>query len=288
MLTLLAYVAEVEAQGDERGALEDALSRIDIEWEAPVTAAYRPGRWRDVATGANFVVDLGEPELTSMDAAADDPPTAYTGWRPLPLTIQIPLHGPHWLAVEALGAVERILLAAPWLRLLDSEDTREHDNADTGPFPFDKPRLILSWERQREAHLAGRSVPTLARSASVALWRYRKERAALQAAHPTISLPEANVLLDRATGEATSACVLPISSTTLLIPPVQILVAVGFGPTPQVIPADALKDRVELGPVGTAWIEPRPLQVVLEAHRQVDAVFPVGRFAALTDADWRD
>ncbi len=262
--------------------LEDLLGALpDIVWEAPAGAAYRPGRWRDPATGATALWDLGQPPLEDDD----EPARTYSGWRSLPLTLSIPLAGPHWQAVTALAQVDRLLRAAPHLMPLDAEDTVADESAEPGPYPWDRPRVIASWERLRSGQVDGRSLPRLDRSASVALWRYRVDRAAARSAHRGYHWPDALVLLDRVDAVARTACLWTDAEEPFALPPVDLVVvrpATGAG----AVPADELRLLAPQAlPGGTRLVEPTPaVQGFFHGARPL----PVERFTALGDEDWID
>ncbi len=284
MFTLLFYERESDPPV-EPAALGEILADLGVVWEAPTCAAYRPGRWADPATGAQLLLDLGELPLTEVDRSGDDPPTSYAGWRAVPLTVQIPLTGPHWFAVEGLTFVERFLRSGPGLVPLDAEDTRLDDQADAGPFPFDRPRAQLSWEQQRDAQSIGRVTPRLDRAMSVALWRYRRERGALRQLHREHHWPEAPVLLDRSSGEARTTCLWLDRSEPIALPPVQ-LVTVRIDQRMGCVPSDVIRAATGAtpGPIGTTFVTADAVEAAaLEPH-----LIPVARYAALGDQEWAD
>lgn len=256
---------------DELAALLQALgARLDPG------EGYLPGAWRDAATGARAVLDLGVPPI---EEDAQHPPRAYAGWMPLGLALQIPLVGPHWRAVEGYQLVERILAGLPPdARVLDCEDIQERPDAEPGPFAFSRPRALASWERQHAAQIETRTdLARMGRGESLRLWRWRRERAAGAAAHPGLPWPEAVVLRDRAAGEAhavavwadpAAACALPGDGLVLLRLTQPRLVRRGDLPPGEALP-QAGATRVE---PPAAWPDGLPLQ----------------RFHACDDEDWVD
>lgn len=266
------------------GDLEDALAALGAELDGAPGAAYRPGCWRDPATGAWTLFDLGEPPLEGDEL---HPPTAYPGWRPLPLVAHLPLGCPHWVAVEGLAFLERLIARLPQVHALDCEDTRAEEDGEPGPFAFQRARALLSWERQHSAQVAGDSrLARMDRRASVALWRYRRERAAGAAARPDLRWPEALALLED--GAARSAALWEDPTRPLALPPVELVVvprADGAG----VLPADevlAAAGGGETLPHGLARAVPgggRLADLHARAH-----LLPAQRFRALGDGDWTD
>jgi hypothetical protein len=245
--------------------------------------AYRPGRWHDPVTGARAVIDLGTPELEGDEDP--HPPTAYAGWRALPLSVQIPLAGPHWQAVEALTMVERLLAALPGVLALDTEDTRADDDADSAPYAWSRPRRIAHWEVLRTAQAL--DVPRLDRGQSLFLWRWRRERASAAATHPDLTWPEALVVLDRTEGRARTATLLPPGDGPVALPPVD-LVVVRRADAAGCVTADALRESggtpVPL-PAGACRIERHGAAATLLA---AGPLLPAPRFAGLLDEDWQD
>ncbi len=242
--------------------------------------AYRPGEWRDAATGARFTCDLGEPPLEDDPV---HPPTAYAGWRPLGLAVHLPLAGPHWQAVEALRALEALAAALPGCLALDTEDTIAAEGEAPGPFAWSRPRLLVSWERQRDQRLAGLAgVPRMDRGDSVLMWRYRRERAAAAAAHPARAWGGMFALLDRETGAARSAMLVDDPARPLALAPVDLI---ALGRERGVVECSALPGLSGAAGIAAARL-PAP-----EAFAQALAAaprLPIARFNALDDLDWRD
>ncbi len=292
MLTLLFFQPENESplsfDGLPSEALTDALADLPgYEAGAPACTGYQPGRWRDADTGAECSVDLGEAPLE------DDPihpPRQYAGWRPVGLTVTIPGAGPHWRCVEALRVVEHVLARVPGLRVLDVEDVVENGESEPGPFPFDKPRLIANWERARAArqeHVA--AIPHLGRAASVAMWRYRRQRRAGAAEHPGLIWPDALAMLDTDDGSARSAAFWHDPAQAFALPPVELLIVPRAHGGAGVLPADEMLTAAGGGrPLNTAAaiaIAPTPALAALYAGAHL---LPAARFRALGMDDWSD
>lgn len=283
MLSILFYEAESVAPttSDE---LAEALATIPgLTFEAPAGAAYRPARWRDAATGARALWDLGIPTLKAADdePGADDRVRTYTGWRQVPLALHVPFAGPHWHAVTALAQVDRLLRALPHLTPLDTEDDRRDGESDSGPYPWDRPRVITNWEALRAVQVADLTLPHLDRRASLALWRYRVERSAGRSAHPGHHWPEALALLDRTTGIVRTACLWTASDEPFALPPVDLVVLRGGA-----VPADELRLLAgATAPGGVRLIDPSPaVQAFYDGARPL----PAARFGGLSDEDWSD
>lgn len=282
MLTLLFFAPVDDGPVLERHALEEALELPGVELDGPPGAPYRPGRWRDAATGAIAILDLGTPPLEEDHL---HPPRAYAGWRPLELTVQIPITGPHWLAVECLQFVEALLARLPEVRALDTEDIRQ-EHAE-GPGPWIRPRLLASWERQHQQHQAGRSDQRrMARLASVCLWRYRRERGEGLRRFPDLAWPEALVLLDQEQGAPRTAVLWQDPRRDLALPPVELLVVQRDGAA-GVLPAEQL---AALG--GEALPLAQAARVLATGSTRALAaeapLLPAARFRALADHDWSD
>ena len=130
------------------------------------------------------------------------PPSTYEGWRPCEVAINIPLTGPHWIAVEVGRWLERLLGDFPGVGILNTEDT-EREDGTFGPYTLDRPRLLACWEQlhlSQTEKVAG--FPRMPRIASLALWRYRLEQAAGASELPSIHWPRGVVL--QASGNATA------------------------------------------------------------------------------------
>ncbi len=268
--------------------LAAALCRLGVVLAGADAAAYRPGTWTDSATGSRLICDLGEPPLESD---TEHPPRAYAGWRTVLLAIHIPFCGPHWQAVEALCLVERLLAEVPGLAHLDCEDTARDGEADPGPYPWSRPRLIASWQRQHEAWIAGRPrMPRMHRGSSLRLWRYRRERAAGLAARPEVVWPEALVLARRTSAglaEPAGAAVWQDATRPFVLPPVELVVVVrpdGAG----VVTARALLEECageELAQGLARLILPDA--ATRRFHAETALLAQTG-FAALSDEEWVD
>jgi hypothetical protein len=196
-------------EGDDAPELETlAAILLDLGCQLQGDEVYHAGSWRDAASGARAVIDLGLPPI---ETDTMHPPRAYAGWRPLQLAVQIPLVCPHWLAVEGFQLVERLLAALPGIHALDCEDIQEHKEAEAGPFAWSRPRALASWERQHLVQIETRTdLACMDRGDSLRLWRWRRERAA--------AWPEARVLRDRATAEAHAVCVWTDPTTPCVLP----------------------------------------------------------------------
>lgn len=283
MLTILFYESD-QHPATTIEELAEALETIPgLTFEARQGSAYRPARWRDAATGARALWDLGQPTLKAAEnePGADDKVRTYSGWRQVPLALHVPFAGPHWHAVTALAQVDRFLKAVPHLTPLDTEDDRRDGESDAGPYPWDRPRVIANWDALRTVQIADLAVPHLDRRASVALWRYRVERAAGRVAHQDYHWPEALTLLDRSTNEVRTACLWSANDDVFALPPVDVVVIRGG-----VVPADEL--RLLAGATvhgGARLIERTP--AILNFYTGAK-VLPAERFTALGDEDWAD
>jgi len=283
MFEVLFFLPEGHAPADPT-ALAETLTAAGVALDGDELDRYRPGRWRHAATSAQALVDLGEPPLERDDQHR---PRAYAGWRPAPLAIRIPLAGPHWQAVEALALVEAVLAAHPGLRALDSEDVIEAEGIAPGPFPWNRPRAIASWEAQHASRCTGLDLPVLARPHSVRVWRYRRERPAARAAHPDLHWPDALVLRDGATGQARSACLWTAADEAFALPPVE-LVVLRQGGRGGVIGADEVLAAVgNPTPLAALACPIRP-SAALHALFNGSRPLPAAGFSALLDEDWRD
>jgi hypothetical protein len=202
--------------------------------------------------------------------------------------VQIPLAGPHWFCVEALRVVEALLAAFPEWRALDVEDVVEDEASRPGPFPWDRPRVIASWEKLRAIQLESLgTVPRMHRRASIALWRYRRERAQGRARHPGHAWPDGAALLETASGAARSAALWLDPTKPFALPPVELLV-LRTGGEPRVVSADqaaTLCGAGEPDPTGTRLVEPGAAvdRFIAEAQAR-----PASEYRALGDEDWAD
>lgn len=283
MLTILFYESD-QIPATRTEELAEALEMIPgLIFEARSGAAYRPARWRDAITGARALWDLGQPTLKAAEdqPGADDKVRTYSGWRQVPLTLQVPYSGPHWHAVTALAQVDRLLKAAPHLTPLDTEDDRRDADSDAGPYPWDRPRVIANWDSLRSVQIAGVAVPHLDRRASVALWRYRVERATGRLAHPDYHWPEALTLLDHSTTQVRTACLWSASDEAFALPPVELVVLRGG-----VVPADELRLLAGATVHGGA-------RLIGQSHASLTfyngaKLLAAERFTALGDEDWAD
>jgi hypothetical protein len=283
MSTLLVYESD-DGAPTHRDDLSHALETLGTVFDASADVAYRPGHWQDPHTGARVIVDLGDAPIENDEM---HPPTSYIGWRPVALTLHIPLSTPHWQAVEAFAWVQRLLTQLPHLTPLDVEDTRVDEDADPGPFAFDRLRALASWERQHATQTDGRSdLPRMARVTSLALWRYRRERQAGQLEHAACVWPEALVVSEART--AHSVAVWADVSKPLALPPVTYLV-LPRAEGPGLIPIDEVLTAAGGGTAlskGMARrIDPIPAITSLYQHARL---LPATRYAACIDGDWSD
>jgi hypothetical protein len=238
---------------------------------------YRPGAWREVATGARAVLDVGEPPIESDHM---HPPRQYLGWSALPLVVQLPLVGPHWQAVEGFQFIEAILARlAKATRVLDCEDIQETPEAEPGPFAWSRPRVLASWERQHAVQVETRTdLARMHRGDSLRLWRWRRERAAASAAHPTLLWPEARVLRDRAALTAFPTAVWSDPGRSAALPGAGLVLAMLPG-GPRLVRRGDLPPGEALPAAGASRVE--------APARWPDGL-PAERFAACLDEDWVD
>lgn len=238
--------------------------------------AYRPGAWRDPATGARAVLDLGE---APVESDPQHPPRVYEGWMPLHLAIQVPLVCPHWQAVEAFQFIERLLAGLPpATRALDTEDTQERQGGPEGPAAWSRPRALASWARLHAAQVETRTdLARMAHGDSLRLWRWRRERGAGAAGRPDLAWPEATVLRDRATAEAHAVCVWRDTQAPCALPGSG-LVLVMLG-QPRLVRRSDLPAGEPLAQAGAAAVPPSAAW---------PEGLPVQRFAACDDDLWVD
>jgi hypothetical protein len=285
VLTLLLFRPEGSPPIDSAEVAERLAAVSGVELTGRASDAYRPGGWRDADTGARCLIDLGEPPLETDSL---HPPRAYADWAAAGVSVQIPLAGPHWFCVEALRVVEALLDAFPDWRALDTEDIIESEGAAPGPFPWDRPRVISDWERLRGIQLETLGgIPRMARRASVALWRYRRERARGRDRHAGYAWPEGSALLDRSTQTARSAALWLDPTKPLALPPVELLV-VRSGESARVVSADQAATLAGGRPAavaGASLIEPG---AAVERFLAEAAAQPATGYAALGDEDWAD
>lgn len=267
-----AYLPE-GADAPTLDELGDLLAACGVVLQPGET--YRPGVWRDAASGARAVLDLGSPPI---EADVQHPPRSYRGWTPLELAMQLPLVGPHWQAVEAFQFAERLLAGLPdGTRLLDSEDTQEHPDAEPGPFAWSRPRALASWERQHTEQVRSRTdLARMGRGDSLRLWRWRRERAAGAAARPDLAWPEAMVLRDHATAQAHAVCLWEDPQRACALPGGGLVLL--HLPQPRLVPRSALPTGEPLPHAGAAVVAPTTWPDGL----------PLTRFIACDDEDWID
>lgn len=266
-------------------AIEEALAAEGCELGGAPGAAYRPFHRLDPETGVACAGDLGPPPIEEDHL---HPPRTYPGFRSVELALHIPLAVPHWHCVEIGAFVERLVDRLPRLLVLDTERTRRGEDGEEGPGPLDRVALLASWEQLHVAHTAGRSdCWRMERHRSIALWRYRRERADGRRAHPDHAWPAALALLD---GEsARSACLWLDPAQPLALPPVELLVVRRGEHGAGVLPADELlvaaRGGRPLGIGGAVAIEPTATVRDLHARAQL---MPSERFRSLGDQEWCD
>jgi hypothetical protein len=286
-LTLLFFESDAEPP-TALDDLEHAVAGLPgVILDGAPGSAYRPGRWRDAATGASAVLDLGS---APIEPDTMHPPANYAGWRTVPLVMHIPLTAPHWHCVEALNVVELLCRRLPQLRALDTEDTQLDENTDSGPYTWNRLRVLANWEQLHEAHSAlSRGLHRMERVASIALWRYRRERQRGMEQQPELAWPEALVLLDLSDGpRACSAAAWLDPNRPLAVPPVELLVIQRQGEA-GTVPSDELL-------TATGGGKPLPLAqaIRIDPSERVSGFFerakllPAGRFRFLDDGDWSD
>ena len=284
MQTFLFYEAE-DQPPCQVADIEDTLHTFPgVVFAAPPGSRYRPGEWHDLATGASCRFDIGVPDMEQDEMEKQ---VRYSGWRPLPVSVHVPLAGPHWFAVEALRVVEHLLHALPETRALDTEDTKVDPDADSGPYAWSKLRALASWEHLHHAHHQGRdALPRLNRAVSLALWRYRRERTRGRQARPDLAWPEAHVLLDG--DRAVSAALWADANRPLALPPVELIVVQRSDGT-GVLPSDEVRTAAGGGlPLEMAQavaLQPSPRLTDLHSRAKL---LPATRFKALLDGDWGD
>lgn len=233
---------------------------------------YRAGSWRDPATGARAVIDLGP---SPLEDDPQHPPRAYAGWLPLELALQVPLVGPHWLAVEAHALIERVLAALPGARALDVEDVAAGPDAE--PTPWSRLRALASWERQHAAQIASRTdLGRMSRSDSLRLWRWRRERDAGAAAHPSLHWPAPAVARTR-DGTAHLVALWPDPQRPCALPATGlVLVALA---EPRLVPRAALPGGEPLDQAGASAVAAPPSWPAGLDRRD---------YAACLDEEWCD
>ncbi len=282
MLTLLFFRPEhdIEPSVAEIAAAASEIPGVALE----PGDGYRPGRWRDPETRATCVIDIGEPPI---ERDSMHPPRAYAGWRQLPVTVLVPIAGPHWRCVEAMRPVEALLAAFPTWCALDTEDIQEDPDAPVGPAPWSRPRVIASWERLREARIEHLGTARMPRRASVAMWRYLRERPRGRERHPGHAWPDAVALLDVATGAARSAAAWTDVSKPLAVPPVDVL-AVVAGSHRGVTSADQLATMCGAADAGIALARLVGPNDDVARFLSEYPLSPIEGFKALDDEDWAD
>ncbi len=262
-------------------ALEDLVRGLPGCRMLAGCAGYRPFEWQDTATGAACAGDLGQPPL---EADAADQARSYPGWQTLPLSLALPLAAPHWYCVEALDLVAALLAALPGSAVLDCENTVRADDSE-GPGPLDRLALLASWEAQHQCQTASRSdLRRLERHASLALWRYRREQAAAQAAHPDHHWPQTWVMAHGQ--EACTACLWPATADLVALPPVE-RVIIDQGPQRGVLSREDLlalaANRQEL-PAASRSVD----AAVIAPHMNAVDLEPTASYQMLADGDWSD
>lgn len=280
MLTLLFFEPDDPETG-ARHVAECADACVEAGIDLTGSGDYRHARWSDPDTGAWAEVDVGWPDMDE-DVAHDE--KTYAGWRRLPLQVQLPLTVPHWYAVEAAAMVERLLAAMPGAAVLDTEDPGDDD--EPAPGPLDRLRLLASWEEQHLQQTEGLDdLPRAGRAASVAAWRYRRERRNGQQAVPDCEWPELLVLTEGT--NALTAVIWADPTEPLALPPVQVVVvtrpgASGCLPVDELITAVGTPGELPFG--GAVRIDPNERTRDLHANARL---LPRERFRAVDD-HWTD
>ncbi|MFW5752498.1 MAG: hypothetical protein ACOCYV_00460 [Planctomycetota bacterium] len=282
-LDLLFYEPETVEPPTSSSQVEDALSAEVGMVFGRRQGAYLPFAWCDPASRARCTGDIGNPPL---EEDTINPPTAYPGWRAVPLALHLPLATPHWHCVEALGLVARLLDRLPGLQVLNTEDTIGA-NDEPGPGPLDRTGVLATWEQLHYAQTADRSdLHRLDRAASLALWRYRRERHAASERHPELHWPEATVLLHA--DRARTAALWADPAADFALPPVELLVVRRDAET-GLLPADELCAAASGG-------TPLELSAAIAIHsspavRALHAgsrLLNATRVRMLADGDWSD
>lgn len=283
-LDLLFYEpADGPATPDD--ALAAALeAEVGIELDPEQDGGYRPWHWRDPRTGARCEGDLGRLPLEDDPIHPDK---AYEGWRRVPLVIHLPLAVAHWHCVEAGNLCQRLLDRLDEVAVLNTEDEGGED-AEPGPGPLDRVRLLTTWEQLHVAQTAGREdCWRMDRRASLALWRYRREQAGGREAHPELCWPGALALLHE--GAAHSATFWMDPTQDLALPPVELVVVRHADGSAGVMPADRLRAAAGGGTTldyaAATTIPSSPAVVELFTVGDLD---PVEAYRALDDLEWSD
>ena len=127
----------------------------------------------------------------------------------------------------------------------------------------------------------------MARLSSVCLWRYRRERARGQAAHPELHWPEAFALLDREGAAVRSAAFWNDAERSWALPPVEMLIISQEGRSGVLVAADlaTVAGAAPLPLASAAHVAPSPQVSGVFRH---GVLLPTARFRALGDLDWSD
>lgn len=282
-LTLLCY--------HRLGATAPDQTRFEAAFAAEAGCAlgelqdggYRAWRWRDPVTGASAEGDLGPLPLVDDELSQ---PTVYDDYQALDAAVHLPLGVPHWHCVEGLQMLERVLGRLPELAILNTEDTSQPDRDEPGPGPLRRDAVLACWERLHASQLAeltGR--PRMNRLASVALWRYRRERALGAERHPELVWPGA--LAMQWQRQAVSVAIQPDTDQAWALPPVEVLV-IADPVTPVAVPTAELLPTCAHDPLTVAGavrmpqaLRPAELPTGLEP-------LPAAELGALGDDDWTD
>lgn len=246
--------------------------------------AYRPLDWTHPTTGARVIGDAGSPPLAEDDL---HPPTTYDGWQAIPLSFTVSLTVPHWHCVEIGRMVERLLTRLPDVTVLNTEDTQRSDDPDdVGPAAFDRTRLLACWEQLHAAQVSlTDQQPVMARTSSVALWRYRSERTAGAAEYDSLRWPEALVLSDG--GSAHSAVIWPATDGPWALPPVEVVIFPDEHP-PQVRPVTDLLAQIDGDVLGYGGAVRVPDISVGQRVLATGDALQLDRYRAVADGDWLD
>ncbi|TVR11271.1 MAG: hypothetical protein EA401_11270 [Planctomycetota bacterium] len=254
---------------------------------------YHSGFWRDEATRAYVDIDSGPLPLRSITPAsthhddANAQPKDYPGWTPREVSFHIPLNGPHWLVVEIARWLEAVLQDLPDCGILINEDTGLEGEPGYGPGPVERLRLLRCWEFCHMEQCASLATPLMARSSSLALWRYRRELPHGQNHYPHLHWPQALVLSRNTQAHAVAVWQDPTLAWAL--PPVEYIVVqraheTGLIPSDEILTAAA--DQAQALSAGAAHAI-APCASIKKLFSQA-SLMPPQPFVHCHDHDWSD